>query len=58
MTYDAAKITQNTVKLMQKYRKLIGMIVPTQLKAVFNFLNTFAEYKFRLLNVILLWLSP
>ena len=43
---------------MQKYRKnYLEMVAPTLLKAVFKFLNMFAEEKSRLLNVILLWLS-
>ena len=51
LQYDAAKITQNTIELMQKYRKnYLEMIAPTLLKAVFNFLNT----KSRRLNVLLL----
>ena len=33
------------------------MVAPMLLKAVFKFLNVFAEEKSRLLNVILLWLS-
>ena len=54
MMHDAAKIKLNTMKLMQKYGKTnLKMIAPSLLKAVFKFLNTFAESKFQRLNVIL-----
>ena len=44
MMYNAAKITTNPAKLEQKNRKnCLEMIAPMQLKAVFEFLNLFAE---------------
>ena len=43
---------------MQKYRKNhLGKIAPSLLKAVFKFLNIFADLKSRRLNEILLRLS-
>ena len=45
--YDAAKIFQNTIKLMQKYRKNhLEMTAPLLLKADFKFLNYVCRLKF------------
>ena len=57
MTYDAAKIIQNTIKLCKNIKKILEMIAPTLLKALFKFLSTLAEQKSQRLIVILLWLS-
>ena len=44
MTYGAAKITENTTKIMQKHTKnYLEIIAPMLVKAVFNFVKMVAK---------------